>query len=438
MHVQNQALVAIIGQPNVGKSTLFNRLTKQKQAITHHESGITRDRHYGEVEWNGKMFTIVDTGGYTDNDDIFDKAIREQIQITLEQAHLILFVVDCSLGLNDYDTSLANLLRKSLKPIFVVVNKIDTSSGLYESPNFYKLGFEHLFPISSINGSGTGELLDAVLTTIAPALKPSEDADLPHIAIIGKPNVGKSSLLNTLLGQNRSIVTDLPGTTRDSIHEIFNQFGLKFVLTDTAGLRKKAKIKYNIEFYALLRTLKAIHLADVCILMIDVMEGITSQDLHIIQHIEQQGKGIILMANKWDLWLEKDQQSIKKLEKSLYQRLRRSYIPLVFASVLEKKRILKILQKALQIQENRQKRISTALLNKHILPEIEKTPPPAFKNKYIHIKYIVQLPTKRLSFALFCNFPQYVPNSYKNFLINRLRFHFDLQGLSIEVVFRKK
>lgn len=433
-----KALVAIIGRPNVGKSTLFNRLTKQKQAITHNDSGITRDRQYGEVEWNGKIFTIVDSGGYTDRSEVFETAIREQIQILLEQAHLIFFVVDCMAGLSGYDASLAKLLRKSRKPIILVVNKTDTGKQLYESHSFYELGFEQLYPISAINGSGTGELLDAVSKQL-PDISPSiEDQKLPHIAIIGKPNVGKSSLLNRLLGQERSIVTNQPGTTRDAIHETFNQFGLKFILTDTAGLRRKSKIKYNIEFYALLRTLKAINLADVCILMIDVTEGITSQDLHIIQHIEEQGKGLVIMANKWDLWTDKSQEAIKNLRKTWLERLRRSYVPILFASVLEQKRLLKVLQKALRIQTNRQKRVSTALLNKYLLPDIQKTPPAAFKNKYIQIKYVTQLPTQRLSFAFFCNYPQYITQTYKNFLTNRLRDHFDFEGLPIKVVMKKK
>ncbi len=439
IYQKNNRLVAVVGRPNVGKSTLFNRLIKKKQAITHDESGITRDRHYGEVEWSGEKFTLIDTGGYIMNsDDVFEKAIRKQVKVVLEEANLILFIVDGQLGLNDYDKSLANLLRATSKPILVVVNKTDTNKNYFLSQDFYGLGFEHLHPISAVNGLGTGDLMDNILEHLPENNDSPESKELPHIAIIGKPNVGKSSLINSLLAEERSIVTDIPGTTRDAIHEVFNKFGFHFVLTDTAGLRRKAKIQHDIEFYALLRTLKVIENADVCVLMIDVENGISSQDLHIIQQVEEQKKGLVLMVNKWDLVENKNQHTTKKYEKTIRERLSANYIPIIFTSVLERKRILTVLKKSLEIYKNRKQHVSTSLLNKNILADIEKTPPPGFKNKHVSIKYITQLPTVFPTFAFFCNHPQYVQESYKNFLINRLRFHFNFEGVPLKVVFRKK
>lgn len=431
-------ILAIVGRPNVGKSTLFNRMVEKKQAIMDNESGVTRDRHYGYGEWNGKKFTVIDTGGYVEgSDDIFEGAIRTQVKEALEEATAILFMVDCDTGLHGLDQDFANVVREIDKPIFLVANKADNQEKHLASNEFYNLGMDaDLFPIAAASGTGTGDLLDAVV-------KEFDDEelikdDVPRIAILGRPNVGKSSFVNALVGKERSIVTDIAGTTRDAINTRYNLFGKDFILTDTAGIRRKSKVKENIEFYSVLRAIQALQDSDVCIVMIDADTGLESQDMNIIGLAHKYKKGIVLMVNKWDLQ-EKDSKTADTYRKFLEEKLGpMSYIPVIFTSVLNKQRIMQTLELALQVFDNRSRKISTSKLNEIMGKEIEHYPPPAVRGHYIKIKYITQLPTHTPTFAFFCNFPQYIKEPYHRYLTNRMREHFDFRGVPIKMVFRKK
>ncbi|WP_436517365.1 ribosome biogenesis GTPase Der [Ekhidna sp. To15] len=431
-------ILAIVGRPNVGKSTLFNRLVEKKQAIMDNESGVTRDRHYGYGEWNGKKFTVIDTGGYVEgSDDIFEGAIRTQVKEALEEATAILFMVDCDTGLHGLDQDFANVIREIDKPIFLVANKADNQEKHLASNEFYNLGMDaDLFPIAAASGAGTGDLLDAVVKEFDDEELQADD--VPRIAILGRPNVGKSSFVNALVGKERSIVTDIAGTTRDAINTRYNLFGKDFILTDTAGIRRKAKVKENIEFYSVLRALQALQDSDVCIVMIDADTGLESQDMNIIGLAHKYKKGIVLMVNKWDLQ-EKDSKTADTYRKFLEEKLGpMNYIPVIFTSVLNKQRIMQTLELALQVYENRTRKISTSKLNEIMGKEIEHYPPPAVRGHYIKIKYITQLPTHTPTFAFFCNFPQYIKEPYHRYLTNRMREHFDFRGVPLKMVFRKK
>jgi GTP-binding protein len=432
-------IVVIVGRPNVGKSTLFNRLTDSRDAITDDTPGTTRDRHYGICEWQGRTFTIVDTGGYISNtDDTFEKEIRKQIFIALEEADVILFMVDGTAHITDLDESLAELLRKSNKNVLLVVNKIDSYDKIYDAQIFYKLGLGEIFPISAITGSGTGDLLDKIIELLPEKKNVEIEEDLPRIAIVGRPNVGKSSLVNLLLGEERQIVTPIAGTTRDTIYTRFNKFGMDFYLIDTAGLRKKRKFKDQIEFYSILRTIRAIEHSDVCILMLDATEGIQNQDVNIFGLIQRNHKGIVIVVNKWDL-IEKNTKTAKEFENFVLKKIEPfTDIPIIFTSVYEKQRIIKVLETALNVFENRKRKIQTSQLNKFLLDVIEKTPPPSHKGKYIKIKYVTQLPTPYPSFALYCNFPEYIRTPYKRFIENTIRKEYCFKGVPIEIYFRKK
>ncbi|NEU10164.1 ribosome biogenesis GTPase Der [Flavihumibacter sp. R14] len=430
-------IVAIVGRPNVGKSTLYNRLTETRKAIVDDFSGVTRDRHYGTAEWTDKNFTVIDTGGYVANsEDVFEAAIREQVVIAIEEATVILFMVDVTTGITDLDDEIAKLLRRSKKPVFVVVNKVDNNQRLNDANVFYSLGLGELYSLSSITGSGTGELLDDVIKHFEEV--PEEDNQLPKYAIVGRPNVGKSSLINALIGRERNIVTPIAGTTRDSIHIHYNQFGHEFMLIDTAGLRKKTKVKENIEFYSVMRTIKALEEADVTILMIDAIEGIESQDINIFHLAEKNKKGVVILVNKWDL-VEKDTKTTKEFEEKIRHKLAPfNDVPIVFTSVVEKQRIYKAVEAASKVYENKLKKIPTSKLNDVLLPLIEKFPPPALKGKYVKIKYITQINGSSPMFAFFCNLPQYVKEPYKRFLENKLREQFDFTGVPIQIFFRQK
>lgn len=431
-------ILAIVGRPNVGKSTFFNRLIEKKQAIMDNEAGVTRDRHYGYAEWNGKKFTVIDTGGYVEgSDDIFEEAIRTQVKEALEEATAILFMVDCHDGMHALDKDFANVIREIDKPVFIAANKADNLEKSMMSHEFYALGIDApIISIAASNGSGTGDLLDEVVTHFTDD-EPEQD-EVPKIAILGKPNVGKSSFVNALLGKERSIVTNIAGTTRDAINSRYNLFGKDFILTDTAGIRKKAKVKENIEFYSVLRAIQAMQDSDVCIIMVDAQHGIESQDMNLISLAHKYKKGIVLMINKWDL-ITKDTKTADQFKKVMEEKLGPlSYIPVIFTSVLNKQRIMQTLEMALNVYENRTRRISTSKLNEILGHEIEKYPPPAVRGHYIKIKYITQLPTHTPTFAFFCNFPQYIKEAYQRYLTNRIRDHFDFQGVPVSVVFRKK
>ena len=431
-------ILAIVGRPNVGKSTLFNRLVERKQAIMDNESGVTRDRHYGYGEWNGKSFTVIDTGGYVEgSDDIFEGAIRTQVKEALEEASAILFMVDCDSGLHGLDQDFANVVREIKKPVFLAANKADNHEKAMVANEFYALGLDaDIFPIASASGSGTGDLLDAVSKHFEEE-EPQKD-EVPRIAILGRPNVGKSSFVNALLGKERSIVTDIAGTTRDAINTRYNQFGKDFILTDTAGIRRKAKVKEDIEFYSVLRAIQALQDSDVCIVMIDAQTGIESQDMNIIGLAHKYKKGIVLMVNKWDL-VAKETKTAEEYRKVFEEKLGpMSYAPIIFTSVLNKQRIMQTLEMALEVYENRTRKIPTSKLNDIIGEEIKNYPPPAVRGQYIKIKYITQLPTQTPTFAFFCNFPQYIKEPYQRYLTNKIRSHFDFKGVPVKVVFRKK
>lgn len=433
-------IVAIVGRPNVGKSTFFNRLIEKRQAIMDDMPGVTRDRHYGYAEWCGTFFTVIDTGGYvTGSEDKFESQIRKQVKLAVDEASVVVFMVDCRDGLTGFDKEFANVLRASKKPILIAANKADTPDKAIYANEFYELALgDEIFPISSENGGGTGELLDALVKYFPSEGIEDPDAGTPKIAILGRPNVGKSSFLNALLGTERSIVTDEAGTTRDAINSHYKMFGKDFILTDTAGIRKKAKVKDDIEFYSVLRSLKALEESDVVIVIIDAERGIEAQDVNIIALAQRQGKGMVIMVNKWDL-VEKDSKTADKFKKEIYDKLAPiDYIPIVFASVLEKQRIFQVIEKAVQVFDNKTKKIPTSQLNGILLPEIERYPPPALKGKFIQIKYITQVVARFPSFAFFANHPQYIQNSYERFLENRIREKFDFEGVPVRLIFRKK
>jgi GTP-binding protein len=431
--------VAIVGRPNVGKSTLFNRLVEEKQAIMDDESGVTRDRHYGVGEWNGRSYTVIDTGGYvTGSEDIFESAIRNQVESAMKEADFIIFLVDCKDGLTDLDKDFSNVIRTLGKPIFLTPNKADNSNLRLAANEFYALGYETLYPISSTNGSGTGELLDDLVSNFKDEHDAETNDDLPKISIIGRPNVGKSSLLNALIGEERSIVTEIAGTTRDSINTRYNLFGKDMLLIDTAGVRKKAKVKENVEFYSVMRSIKALMESDVCLIMIDATQGLEGQDVNLIGLANKYKKGILLLINKWDL-IEKETRTAEEFTSTIEEKLGPlNYIPVIFISVLKKQRIFKVVERALQVYDNRNRKVSTSELNKLLLPVIERTPPPAFKGKHIKIKYVTQLPTHSPTFAFFTNHPKYIKAPYERFLINTIRSNFDFSGVPIKVVFRNK
>jgi GTPase len=433
-------IVAIVGRPNVGKSTLFNRLIGERKAIMDNVSGVTRDRHYGYGEWIGKFFTVVDTGGYvTGSDDVFEGAIRDQVEIAIEEASVILFMVDVDAGLTGLDEEFANVLRKSKKPVFLVANKADNNQRRDAAGEFYALGMGDPYPISSQSGSGTGELLDEVVRHFKSEDAEYPEAGIPRFAIVGRPNVGKSSFINALLGKERNIVTDIAGTTRDSIHTRYTAYGKDFILTDTAGLRRKAKVTDNIEFYSVMRSVRVIEDSDVCIVILDATRGIESQDMNIIGLAAKNNKGILIIVNKWDLIENKETNTARNFELAIREKTAPlDYIPIIFVSVLTKQRIFQAIEKAIEVYENKHKRISTSVLNDTMLPEIENFPPPATKGKYIKIKYITQLGTPYPSFAFFCNLPQYIKQPYERFLENKLRQHFGFDGAPISVFFRKK
>ena len=437
-------IVAIVGRPNVGKSTLFNRLTEQRQAIMDNQSGVTRDRHYGFVEWTDKTFTVIDTGGYVvGSEDIFEGAIRNQVEIAIEESTVLLFMVDTMTGLTGLDQDFANVLRRSKKPVIVVANKAETGERTHAAAEFYALGLGDPFPISSQTGSGTGDLLDEVIKYFQTPGGEDPDAGIPRIAIIGRPNVGKSSFLNVLTGQERSIVTDIAGTTRDAINTRYKAYGKDFILTDTAGLRRKSRVNDNIEFYSTLRALKAMEESDVCIVMLDATRGVgesgvESQDMNIIGQAIRAKKGVVVMINKWDA-VEKDQKTADTWRKAMIERMAPiDYLPIMFASVHEKQRIFQVMEKAMEVYENKTKKISTSRLNEVMQAEIEAYPPPATKGKNIKIKYMIQLPTPSPTFLFFCNLPQYVQGAYERFLENKLRHHFGFDGVPITVFFRQK
>lgn len=423
----------------MGKSTFFNRLVEKRTAIMDNESGVTRDRQYGYAEWIGKHFTVIDTGGYVSgSDDVFEGAIREQVKLALGEASAIIFMVDSKDGLTDLDKEFAMVVRQVGKPVFIAANKADTTEISYMSAEFYGLGFDQVFAISSANGSGTGELLDEVVKTFESDDDENPEEGIPRIAILGRPNAGKSSFVNALLGQERTIVTDEAGTTRDAINTRYKMFGKDFILTDTAGIRKKAKVKDNLEFYSVLRSLQALQDSDVCIVLVDASRGLEAQDVNIIALADKYGKGVMIMINKWDL-IEKDTNSADAFKKEIRGKLGPlSYAPVVFTSIPNKQRIFKAIETAVQIHENRNQKLSTSKLNEILLAEIERYPPPAIKGKYIKIKYVTQLPTKTTSFAFFCNLPQYIKAPYQRFLENKLREHFDLEGVPLRIFFRKK
>ena len=432
-------ILAIVGRPNVGKSTLFNRLLERREAIVDSTAGVTRDRHYGKSDWNGVEFTVIDTGGYdVGSDDIFEEEIRRQVQLAVDEATSIVFMVNVEEGLTDTDQEIYQLLRKANKPLYVVVNKVDSSKELLPATEFYQLGIEKYYTLSSATGSGTGELLDDIVRDFPTTEYVDVFEGLPRITIAGRPNVGKSTLTNALLGDERNIVTDIAGTTRDSIETVYNKFGHEFILVDTAGMRKNSKVSEDLEFYSVMRSIRAIENSDVVILMIDATKGWESQDMNIFGIAQKNRKGIVILVNKWDL-VEKETNTMKQFENQIREKIALfSDVPILFISALTKQRILKAVETAVEVYENRKKRIKTSKLNEIMLPIIENTPPPALKGKYIKIKYCTQLPTVTPQFAFFCNLPQYVKEPYKRFIENQLRKNFDFTGVPIEVYFRQK
>jgi len=430
-------IVAIVGRPNVGKSTLFNRLVGSRKAIVDEASGVTRDRHYGKSEWAGKEFSVIDTGGFVKGSaDIFEGEIRKQVVLAIDEANVIVFMVDVTTGLTDLDEAVANLLRKTDKKVVVVANKVDNQDRLFDHAEFYKLGLGEIYSIAATSGAGTGELLDVVVENFEK--DPILDDDVPRIAIVGQPNVGKSSLVNTLLGFDRTIVTDIAGTTRDTIQTRYKGFGFDFFLVDTAGLRRKDKVREDLEFYSVMRTVRAIEESDVCIVMIDATQGLTAQDIKIYHLAERNKKGIVFLVNKWDL-IESDKKNIQEYSDSIRQRLAPfNDIPILFTSVINKQRIHKALETAITVFHSRKQKIPTSKLNKVMLDIIQAYPPPAIKGKYVKIKYVTMLPTSTPHFAFFCNLPQYVKEPYRRFVENKLRANFDLHGVPISVHFRAK
>ncbi|WP_335966522.1 ribosome biogenesis GTPase Der [Galbibacter sp. PAP.153] len=432
------AIVAIVGRPNVGKSTLFNRMIKRRDAIVDETSGVTRDRHYGKSDWNGREFSLIDTGGYVvGSDDIFEKEIDKQVELAIDEADAIIFVVDVATGVTGMDEEVAQLLRQVEKPIFLTVNKVDNALREADAVEFYSLGLGDYYTISSINGSGTGELLDAVVESLPEEVE-QEDTELPRFAVVGRPNAGKSSFINALLGEERYIVTDIAGTTRDSVDTKYNRFGFEFNLVDTAGIRRKAKVKEDLEFYTVMRSVRAIEHSDVCLLVLDATRGFEGQDLNIFWLAERNKKGIVILVNKWDL-VEKETNTVKQFEAYIKKQIEPfTDVPVIFISALTKQRIFKAIETAVDVYANKTKRISTSKLNDVMLPIIEHTPPPAVKGKYIKIKFCTQLPTPTPQFAFFANLPQYVKDPYRRFIENKLRSNFNFNGVPIQIYFRKK
>jgi GTP-binding protein len=432
-------IVAVVGRPNVGKSTFFNRLTESRHAIVDEESGVTRDRHYGKVIWNGHEFSIIDTGGYvTNSDDIFEEEIRKQVILAIEEADVVIFLVDVISGITDLDQTVAGMLRKIKKPVLLVVNKVDNANRLYDASVFYGLGLGDYFALSSINGSGTGDMLDQLTSMFDKKVEEEEEEEIPKIAVVGRPNVGKSSLVNALIGEERNIVTPISGTTRDSIHTRYNKFNHDFFLVDTAGLRKKGKVKEDLEFYSVMRSVRAIEHADVCLLLIDATIGIEAQDVNIFHLIERNWKGVVVLVNKWDL-VDKETQTIKQFEARIKERLEPFVdVPILFVSALTKQRIHKALELAIEVFTNRQVRIPTPKLNEVMLKVIEDNHPPSVKGKFLRIKYVTQLPTHAPAFAFYCNLPQYIREPYKRYLENQIRKHFNFTGVPIRIFMRKK
>ncbi|SFN92354.1 GTP-binding protein [Bizionia echini] len=431
-------IVAIVGRPNVGKSTFFNRLIQRREAIVDATSGVTRDRHYGKSDWNGREFSLIDTGGYVKgSDDVFEAEIDKQVEIAIEEADAIIFMVDVESGVTGMDEDVAKLLRKVSKPVFLVVNKVDNGKRAENAVEFYSLGLGDYFTIASINGSGTGDLLDALVDAL-PEKETVEETELPRFAVVGRPNAGKSSFINALIGEDRYIVTDVAGTTRDSIDTKYNRFGFEFNLVDTAGIRKKSKVKEDLEFYSVMRSVRAIEHSDVCLVVLDATRGFDGQVQNIFWLAERNRKGIVILVNKWDL-VEKDTKTTKEFEKHIREQMEPfTDVPIVFISVLNKQRIYKAIETAVEVYNNRNKKIKTSKLNEVLLPIIENYPPPAYKGKFVKIKYIMQLPTPQPQFAFFCNLPQYVRDGYKRFLENKLREHFDFHGVPVSVYMRKK
>ena len=434
------SLVAIVGRPNVGKSTLFNRLVGMRQAIVDETAGVTRDRHYGKCEWCGNEFSVVDTGGYTSgSDDVFEEEIRKQVVIAIEEADVILFMVEAATGITDYDAEIADILRKSRKPVVVAVNKVDSGDKVFDTYQFYSLGLGDIWSISAANGGGTGDLLDEIVKKLPEdAEAEDEHPGVPRITIVGKPNVGKSSLTNALLGEERNIVTNVAGTTRDSISSYYNKFGQEFVFVDTAGIRKKNRVNEDLEFYSVMRSIRAIEHSDICVMMIDATTGMEAQDMNIFNLIKKNKKGCVLVVNKWDLF-EKQSNTMAEYVKAMQARIAPfNDVPIIFTSVLKKQRILDVLNEIEHVWQNYSRRISTSRLMEAMLPEIENYPPPMWKGKLVKIKYMTQLPTKFPAFAFFCNLPQYIKDPYKRFLENKLRSHFDLTGCPVQMFMRSK
>lgn len=431
-------IVAIVGRPNVGKSTLFNRLIGERKAIVDDISGVTRDRHYGTSDWTGKEFTVIDTGGYVSNStDVFESNIREQVELAIGEADVLLFVVDAVHDPNDLDIEFFKVVRKSKKPYLVVANKADNDERMFMANSYYSLGIENIYPISSLSGSGTGDLLDS-LVELLPEGEVVLDDNIPKIAFIGRPNAGKSTICNTLLGHDRNIVTDIPGTTRDTLYVRYKSFNQDLYLVDTAGVRKKSKVTEDIEFYSVMRSLRAIESVDVVALVVDATRGIEAQDMNLFGLAQKNGKGIVVIINKWDL-IEKDTQTTKHYEALVKEKLAPFVdVPILFVSAITKQRVLKALSAMNSVYDSMNRKITTSKLNDFFLPIIEKTPPPSTKGKYIKIKYVTQLPTNCPSFAFFCNLPQYIPDSYKRFLENKLRANYDFSGIPIRLYFRKK
>ncbi len=432
-------IVALVGRPNVGKSTLFNRLTQRRAAIVDPTAGVTRDRHYGKSDWNGVDFSVIDTGGYVlGSEDVFEQQIRNQVELAMEEAKVILFLVDAMEGINPLDKEVADMLRRSRKTTFLVANKADNPRLMADAGVFYELGVEQVFPVSSINGSGTGDLLDEVVKSLEKIPDEQPERELPRFAVVGRPNVGKSSFINTLIGQERTIVTDIPGTTRDTIYSHYNRFGFDFYLVDTAGLRKKGKVSENIEFYSVMRSVRAIEHADVCLIMADAPRGFEAQDMNVFSLAARNNKGVVILVNKWDL-IHKDTHSTKAFEARIREKTAPFQdIPILFTSVLTKQRIHQAMETAVVAYHNRMRKIPTRQLNDAMLPVFETTPPPAIKGKYIRIKYLTQLPTPYPSFALFCNLPQYIREPYERFVENQIRKRWDFRGTPMRIYFRKK
>ena len=432
-------IVAIVGRPNVGKSTLFNRLVESRKAIVDEMAGVTRDRNYGKSVWNGKEFSVIDTGGYVMNsEDIFEDEIRKQVHLAIDEADVILFTVDVEGGITDLDQEVAQILRRAKKPVFLAVNKVDNHQRILDSHEFHGLGLGELYCISAMNGSGTGDLLDAVVKSFTKDENNELEEDIPRFAVVGRPNVGKSSFINALTGIDRNIVTDVAGTTRDAINTRYNKYGHDFYLVDTAGLRKKTKVHEDVEFYSVLRSVRSIEDSDVCMLLIDAERGVESQDVNIFNLMVRNKKGVVILVNKWDL-IEKDNASVNEFTEQIKERIAPFVdVPIVFISALSKQRIFKALELAIEVHENRKQKIKTSKLNDVLLEAIEKYPPPSLKGKYIQIKYVTQLPSPTPSFALFANLPQYIKDPYRRYIENQLREHFNFSGVPLQIFFRKK